>query len=243
VRHCFASSPRRAAACALAVLVARPVGAQAATPRYTSGWGDIALVAGGAALAAAGAITRPPAASCAPCDPADLPGLDRGVLDWNGAAARGASHVLAIGVVGGASLAAVAGQPTARARGDAAVLATAVAWSAAAAQWLKVGVHRARPALYRSGAPAAAADPANRESFPSGHASVAFAAATAYTTLALRQRLPHTGRNALLLYAAAVGVAATRVAGGRHFPTDVLGGAALGAAIGWGTARLHPMTP
>ncbi|HJQ66286.1 MAG TPA: phosphatase PAP2 family protein, partial [Gemmatimonadales bacterium] len=70
---------------------------------------------------------------------------------------------------------------------------------------------------------------------------IAFAAATAYTTLAVRQQLPHAQRNAVLLYSGAGIVGTLRVAGGRHFPTDVLTGAALGAAVGWLTARLHPV--
>ena len=111
-----------------------------------------------------------------------------------------------------------------------------------ATEWIKVGVHRARPALYRSGAVEAAAVHENRESFPSGHASVAFAAATTYATLAARQHLPHATRNSILLYAGAVSVSVLRVAGGKHFPTDVIGGAALGTGIGWAVARLHPMT-
>ncbi|HEY6110697.1 MAG TPA: phosphatase PAP2 family protein, partial [Gemmatimonadales bacterium] len=75
-----------------------------------------------------------------------------------------------------------------------------------------------------------------------GHASVAFAAATAYATLAARQHLSHATRNTILLYAGAVAVSVLRVSGGRHFPTDVLGGAALGSGIGWVVGRLHPMT-
>jgi len=236
---------RRLLALALAT-IAFPAGAsiaQAPPPRYTSGWWDVAVIAGGAAIAGAGALVTPPVASCAPCNSADLPGIDRGTIDWNSATARGASNVLVIGVAGGAALASIAGVAPARARGDAVVLATAVSWTAAATQWLKLVVHRERPALYRSGAVAAAADPGNRQSFPSGHTSFAFAAATAYATLAARQRLPHARRNSVLLYAGATGVGVLRIAGGKHFPTDVLAGAALGAGVGWITAKLHPTTP
>jgi membrane-associated phospholipid phosphatase len=229
--------------CSTVALCARSLTAQSATPRYTAGWWDVAAVSGGALLTLAGAATRPPAASCAPCAPGNLIGLDRGVISWNSVAARRGSNVLLVGVVGGAALASVGGLEPARARGDVAVLANALSWTAAATEWLKVGVHRARPALYRSGAVAAAADKDNREGFPSGHASVAFAAATAYATLAARQQLPHARRNAILLYAGALSVGVLRVAGGRHFPTDVAAGAALGTGIGWAVARLHPMTP
>ena len=77
-------------------------------------------------------------------------------------------------------------------------------------------------------------------SFPSGHTSMAFAAATSYLVLARRQHLRHATRNAVLLYVGAAGVGALRLEAGRHFPTDVLGGAALGTSVGWLVARFHP---
>src|SRR5438552_2740661 len=80
----------------------------------------------------------------------------------------------------------------------------------------------------------------NRLSFPSGHAALAFAAATSYLVLARRQHLRHGTRNAVLLYVGAASVGALRLEAGRHFPTDVLGGAALGSAVGWLVARFHP---
>jgi membrane-associated phospholipid phosphatase len=243
VARTFAGARRLTVLCTTLALCAGSLTAQDGTPRYTARWGDVAAVAGGALVTVAGALTRPPAATCAPCNPAGLIGLDRGVIDWNSAAARRGSDVLLLGVVGGAALASVRGIEPARARGDAAVLVNALTWTTAATEWLKVGIHRARPALYRSGAVEAATVHENRESFPSGHASVAFAAATAYATLAARQHLSHSKRNTILLYAGAVSVSVLRVAGGKHFPTDVVAGAALGTGIGWAVARLHPMTP
>src|SRR5207244_4363955 len=50
-------------------------------------------------------------------------------------------------------------------------------------------------------------------------------------------------RGAVLLYAGAVGVAVLRVTGGKHFPTDVAGGAVLGSSIGWLTATVHARAP
>ncbi len=239
--HSSAGARRLVALCYTTALAAGSLTAQNATPRYTTGWWDVASVAGSGLLAGVGILARPPAASCAPCDRAGLIGLDRGVLGSNSSAARMGSHVLLIGVAGGAVLASVTGLEPARARGNAVVLAQAISWTTAATELLKVGVHRARPALYKSGAATAAADPDNRKSFHSGHASAAFAAATAYATLAARQHLPHARRTTILLYIGAVGVSAARVAGGRHFPTDVVAGAALGVGIGWAVARLHPV--
>src|SRR5207244_661397 len=110
-------------------------------------------------------------------------------------------------------------------------------------QWLKVVTRRKRPVLYTSGAAAAAADRESQQSLPSGHASLAFAAATSYLVLARRQHLPHRTRNAILLYAGAVGVSALRVAAGKHFPTDVAAGAALGSGLGWRSATGNRARP
>jgi membrane-associated phospholipid phosphatase len=226
-----------------AALCAAPAAAQNATPRYTSGWGDVAVTLGGGVVAGLSLMARPPHAPCAPCDSLDLPAFERVGIRANSGSARMASHFLLVGIVGGAALASLSGADRARARGNIAVLVDAGSWTFAATELLKVGVHRSRPELYRVDAPAAAGNADSRKSFPSGHTSLAFAAATAYTTLALRQHLPHARRNAVLLYAAATAVGALRVAGGKHFPTDVLAGAALGSGIGWATAHFHPTTP
>jgi len=231
---------------ALLYTLALPAGslaAQNATPRYTSGWWDVVATAVGGATAGVAFVSRPPAARCAPCDSLDLPSYERIGIRSNSSAARTASTVLVLGVAGGAALASLSGMSPARARGDFAVLADAGSWTVAVTEVLKVAVHRARPAVYRADGSAAAADPDNRESFPSSHTSVAFAAATAYATLAARQHLPHATRNSIILYVASTAVGVLRVAGGKHFPTDVLAGAALGTGVGWATARLHPMTP
>ncbi|HXJ32375.1 MAG TPA: phosphatase PAP2 family protein [Gemmatimonadales bacterium] len=225
------------------VLSAGSLAAQNVTPRYTSGWGDVAWTAGGGLVAGAALIARPPLSRCAPCDSLGLPGYERVAIRSNSSGARTVSNVLLLGIAGGVALASVTGVDRARARGNAAVMTDAVSWTVAATELLKVSIHRSRPALYRAGAATAAADPDNRESFPSGHTSLAFAAATAYTTLALRQHLPHAGRNAIVLFVAATAAGVLRVAGGKHFPSDVLAGAALGSGIGWATARLHAMEP
>jgi undecaprenyl-diphosphatase len=224
-------------------VAARP----AATQRsYRVAWWDAAsvLAAGGLSLIpdAAGLPHGPP--PCAlPCDPASLPGIDHAALHTFSGSAGTASGVLLAGVVGFSGLASLEGASPAQVRGHAAVYANALTWTLAASQWLKVLAHRSRPVLYTADAPGAASDPDNRRSFPSTHAALAFAATTTYVVMAGRERLPHRTRNAVLLYAASLGVAALRVSAGQHFPTDVAGGAALGAGIGWLAARLHPTGP
>jgi len=225
------------------VLVATggPLGAQAAAP-YRASWVDVALV-GSAALVA----TLPPlfdlprgAPDCAPCNPASLPGIDRWVVGFDSRAASVTSDILVAGVVVGSVYWSVAGTPSGRAQGNVAVLAKSVAFTEVGVQWLKVATHRNRPVLYTDDATAVAGDRDSRTSFPSGHTAATFALATSYAVAAHRQHLSHATRNTALLFAAATTIGVLRVAAGRHFPTDVLGGAALGAGVGWFTAELHP---
>jgi membrane-associated phospholipid phosphatase len=79
-------------------------------------------------------------------------------------------------------------------------------------------------------------------SFPSGHATTAFAGATfACTTLVRRDHPDSTG---LLLgcgpgFLLAGATAILRVDAGQHFPTDVLAGAAIGTGVAIGIPLLH----
>lgn len=69
-------------------------------------------------------------------------------------------------------------------------------------------------------------------SFPSGHATTAFAAAFAWATFLPRRRW--------ILYVLATAVGISRVYLGVHFPLDVAYGAFLGSLIGICSARLFP---
>jgi membrane-associated phospholipid phosphatase len=85
---------------------------------------------------------------------------------------------------------------------------------------VKLMVHRPRPVLERlpplGGAPSAL-------SFPSAHATSSFACATAMTRIA---------PEAAFLFVLAAAIAACRPYLGMHYPSDVLGGAVLGTALG-----------
>ena len=71
-----------------------------------------------------------------------------------------------------------------------------------------------------------------RTSMPSGHATSAFAVATALSH-ELRVRAPRVGRVAVpMLYCAATLVAVSRVYGAHHWPSDVAAGATIGTLSG-----------
>jgi membrane-associated phospholipid phosphatase len=90
---------------------------------------------------------------------------------------------------------------------------------------IKLLVRRRRPRV--AGLPALARTP-TALSFPSAHASTAFAGALLYSRL---------GLDARLLYTLASGLSLSRVYLGVHYPSDVLAGAALGSAVAASAAR------
>ena len=89
---------------------------------------------------------------------------------------------------------------------------------------LKRGIRRPRPSTVRAGLTLTVA-PLDRFSFPSGHTlhAVAFSVVVA----------AHAPALAGLLWAATACIAASRLILGLHYPSDVLAGGALGAALGW----------
>jgi membrane-associated phospholipid phosphatase len=85
---------------------------------------------------------------------------------------------------------------------------------------VKVLVRRPRPVL--EGLPPLGGAPSSL-SFPSAHATSSFACATAMTRIA---------PEAAVLFVLAAAIASCRPYLGMHYPSDVLGGAVLGTALG-----------
>jgi membrane-associated phospholipid phosphatase len=186
-------------------------------------------------------VERELGAPACTCRTADVNGFDRGVIHPRKRGAGAASDVLAtalmIAPVGLDALDARHGYAE-----DLLVMAQAVALNGALGQLVKLAVRRPRPFVYDL----PASDPARASaesyvSFYSSHTSGAFAASLAYaSTFALRH--PDSEARWLVYGGAALAagsVGVLRVLAGQHFPTDVIAGAAVGAAFGLVVPRLH----
>jgi undecaprenyl-diphosphatase len=112
-------------------------------------------------------------------------------------------------------------------------LGLAIAWQAVLVWAIKLAVGRVRPWI-ALGLPRPIGGPLD-PSFPSGHAAGSFCVAT-FLVLALPAAWPERPwrRRALaaLLFGVAGLIALSRVCLGAHYPSDVVGGACLGAFIG-----------
>jgi undecaprenyl-diphosphatase len=188
-----------------------------------------------AAIGTAGAIYLAPIVfdwnhhlpSCgvvAPCDRATIPGIDRWALRGPNQRWDDISTVLVLTVAVGTWSEEWQGGALGRARIVASI--EAASWAVAGSQILKVAVARKRPVLYEAGGFIAANDMDNQRSFPSTHAAAAFALATSYALD--RGALDQPKSKAVALLVVATGVGVLRVVAGKHFPTDVAAGAAVG---------------
>lgn len=162
--------------------------------------------------------------SCAPCDLQTVPWFDRWAVTQPHDALSTASSGLVFAMAALESLDLVRGGP--EHYGEIAYLSESAGWALGAGEVLKAIVARKRPVLYTADATAAAADLENQRSWPSDHTAVAAALAAGYLLIPRGQPLPAWRRWAVVAAATSVGV--LRVASGKHFPSDVAGGAALG---------------
>lgn len=167
--------------------------------------------------------TDPP--SCAPCDPATVPGFDR----WSIHTEIHPVSLVSTVVVGGMvaySLVDQARGPGGERRALASV--EAMSWAMGITELAKALIDRNRPVLYTADAAEAASSLTNQRSMPSGHTAAAFALATSY----LLDGHEHDTWLRVAMLAGAAGVGVMRVWAGRHFPSDVVVGAAIGVASG-----------
>lgn len=108
----------------------------------------------------------------------------------------------------------------------------------------KLCVNRTRPYMYYDSDtwPEDDVDSGDyRNSFPSGHTTIAFASAT-FTSCTFSKYFPDSAWKYPVIagsYALAAGTSALRIMSGNHFMTDVLVGAATGSAVGFLVPWLH----
>lgn len=162
--------------------------------------------------------------SCAPCDLQAVPWFDRWAVSTPRDALSVASGGIVFAMAALESLDLVRGGP--EHYGEIAYLSESAGWALGAGELLKAIVARKRPVLYTAEAPAAADDLDNQRSWPSDHTAVAAALAAGYLLVPRGAPVPAWRRWAVVAAATSVGV--LRVASGKHFPSDVVGGAALG---------------
>ncbi|MCA9539523.1 MAG: phosphatase PAP2 family protein [Myxococcales bacterium] len=180
--------------------------------------------------------------SC-PCDRADINPLDRFAVDADFALGEPlADGLVGITVAGAGALAAVAAPDLEMGVGDAALVLQSAALAGLVTQIAKTGFGRPYPYLVRSGhAPARLADGVNYASFWSGHTAVPMAAAVTLAGLLDRRRPSSAWRFVAWSVGPALALAAggLQISAGNHYPTDVIIGAAVGAAVGLGQPWLR----
>jgi membrane-associated phospholipid phosphatase len=208
-------------------LAATPLAAQEERQR-TLTYKDALLAAGAAAvwLVPIAATWGDPQPSCAPCDPATVPFFDRWAIREPEVVAMWASDMARAGVAV-ASWLDLAGEGRVGAQAIVASLES-MAWANAVTLLAKDAFGRHRPVMYTDIAHEVADSRSNLRSMPSGHTSTAFALATSYWLS--RTRITDEDKPWLrwVLMAGATTVGVLRVAAGKHYPSDVLVGAAVG---------------
>lgn len=235
---------------------------------------DAAITAGAGVPYAVLALAVAPRASTPPLPLEDpkLGPVDRAAFGGYDVAAKHASDALLIGAIAMGPIATaglvgaqVRGQPRAARRFFAAwgglvlIHAEALALTGLVTEVIKSATRRPRPFAYYEPSDVDASErdelredqsgPDHSRSFPSGHASLAFAAVTCTaTTLTLALVGDRRKRGAIAAawtigLAIATTTATLRVVAGRHHPSDIVAGAALGAGIGIAVPLAHAALP
>jgi membrane-associated phospholipid phosphatase len=231
---------------ALASLVTGTASAQQSSLRFKVGWWPDGVIVGTTAVSSLLPVLWPhhfAYASCSPCDPSGLWGIDRGSVGPVRNAANAFSYGTSAAETGLGLLflgLSRRGEGSAAFWEDAAVVTQAVSVTAAATMALKVLLHRPRPLMYVLGP----FTPDDGRGFPSSHTSISFAVASAYASILSRRGM--AGQHKLeiaSLFAVAAATGVLRVVAREHFPTDVVAGAVLGFGVGWIVPKLHATQP
>jgi membrane-associated phospholipid phosphatase len=186
--------------------------------------------------------TAPPA--CAPlCDRADVNAFDRRFAGWYSKTWTTVGNVTMVAVFVLVPAGLLVGEPSRGGLGDLLVVGEAVLLTSALQVTASYAVGRPRPEVYGEEAPLAERSSADAgRSFFSGHVATCLTATIVATTALWRMDRRRLGWAVLsvgLAGSALIGVA--RIAGGGHFPSDVLVGYAVGAGVGIAVPALHDL--
>lgn len=237
----------------MACLVAAPAWAQSGSFPYESDRTlDPWLAVGGVGLGALGLVAAshqkaPDSLTLAALDAGDLPGIDRSAAgNWSPGAAT-ASDVLVWSALAVPAVYAVAAYGGDEEKTLLLLYGETLLLTNAVAQVTKAAVGRIRPYAYDPSPevpPDALTTPDVERSFFSSHAANSFAAAVFLGT-AHGKIHPESGARAWVWaggLAVATVTSALRVVAGKHFPTDVLAGAAIGSGTAWLVLELHEVS-
>jgi membrane-associated phospholipid phosphatase len=173
-----------------------------------------------------------------PCDPSGVNGADRWAIGYHNHAAALASDITLYGVPLLLPLIDLADIGVRRAWAeDVAVFAETLAVDAALRNIVDFATARPRPLTY-AGDPAFLRNPEGYLSFYAGHVATVVAALSA-ASYTVRRRYGEQVWPWIVTALVGASVAVERVAAGLHFPTDVVAGAAVGAANGVTIPWLH----
>ena len=234
----------------LAVGADSPLTAQQAFPYQLSAGREGLLLGGGAALLAAGFAINAELDVLTPedvagLDPADINGFDRSATTNWSVVSSNVSDAVLVTTVGASVITTVA-----TARGPSAPVTVALMFGETmlvgngVSQLMKTAIRRVRPYVYNDNPDIPFEKKLTktaRQSFPSGHAINAFASAVFLSTVF--SKLHPTSPLRPWIWGGSLAAASTvgflRYDAGKHFPTDVLAGAAIGSVLGWGIPKIH----
>ena len=232
----------------LVLFAATLAGSVGAESPYRRGWSKDGWIAGGSAVAAAGAVavSRMPepltAREIDRLSRKSINAFDRGAT-WNYSTAIGGASDVILGAVVAAPLALMLDRDMRDDWGTCTLMyAETMALAVILPAFGKGTVDRIRPFVYNPDAPMDEKTTSDaKKAFFSRHTSVAFASAVFVSTVygdyhpgSAAGRYMWAGS---LLAAAAVGV--MRYESGEHFPTDIVAGAVAGCAAGYFIPRIH----
>ena len=175
--------------------------------------------------------------------PASINALDRTATERFSAGAARLSDATAVGNAGILGVLTLVASPMRQDIKTIAVMYIETVFLANGVEGTTKGLtQRVRPFVYNPAAPLA--DKLNRDarlSFFSGHAANAFATAV-FTGEVFRHYFPQSKLKPVVWIGSlglATATAVLRYEAGKHYPTDLLAGAAFGSLVGWGIPKLH----